>query len=1497
MASSTSTSAAAKPVAGVEVSIPGSDKLDWISLTVPSSSPPSPSPLSSHTVGSRDLAGCHIIKDDPQSYIVWRFHKSIPNALELFDVSPSKEFPSSGLRLVFKDALYPFAFLYKNEVKSGSTTTYSLVTVAVSGFAYLCDIHSPSSYSPGSTFPANDTLEISIRSNASLGEITAVTATPGCLVIGRQDGSISCYQLGKIDPNSPGFSYELRDDAVIGRILRNFVSRVRGAGAVKDIAISDVHGRKLIFSIHEDNALHVWDLLNRMRLLCLNLTPYQPQGANLSRLCVGSIDMDKDLIHIAILYHSASEQERNGITVYSFDLNTEEKMLFSHEPSSFDVPLGEGKAIDIKMSSSKLWILKQVGSISYELIDLDCDTESSSVYKLQEETVGEQLFQDSDDADLIWTSDALCSFLKDEALNFLSSIFLRRLIQPGVYQSLALRETFLDYKKFLSESQFQSLSLTGIRKEIVGIIEREGANKNLNLSVYNWRKFCSQFFQHWRENNLPYGLLLDSNSGAFGLIRKGSLSLFRPLESAEQLAFGSSESVVSHLSDTSIEPQVLVEVLACIKSISHHLGWVGHAFYQESLISSIVSSEDIISQLVKFLEAGFGPSSPASLVTIFGSDAYLAKRQSAQKNQRKFMVEILLSLHNLRSSATSWGAALVAVERYLQCLRPQKLNARNIELKSGYGLNYSVMVQVMSQVARKMFESAFNIHLFLAYLVNISGQVSLTQADVAKIKLHLFPLVEEILVQWALVLYAGATPTTRPPLEDFSSQLSSLQIGDADKFSLRKRLGYIYFTQACLLDFPSLDGGRDSLSSSILNLTDLIDLTRKFISSILWGTDSECTASIFSGLITHLTPNLVRHGQYEAAENLLGIVDTYSRNKRASQREQVSDSEWCARLHLRGFCLLMLANAELDSGLKDQKTHESIRCFFRAASGQEAPQILQNFSSETGFHHTGEGESVAVWRVHYYQWAMHLFEQYSISEGACRFALAALEQVDTIAEDEFSEPMSTVRGRLWANVFKCSLDLKRYGDAYSAIISNPDQDNKFICLRRFVIVLCEIGATKILCDGEIPFVGLVNRVEKELFSKAERADLSSKPNLYKVLYAFEAQRNNWRKAAAFMYRYSVRIKKELDLQMGEAPYSNSRISSAFQDRLHALSSAINALQLVDRAHAWFDVSPNEACARVSPLKKPRNGCAENYISDLKPEQQGTQYCVDLDALEKEIVITSAQYMLSLRDSKFKLSGSQTLSNFVDVLIHENLHEAAFNVILKFWKGSAMERELESAFVSMAQNCCPGTTRKESSRSNVRSALLLLSAEDRMDDSMEDSPVAFQFKGSGQWEALEYHLENYRKLHPRLPVVVAETLLHTDPYIELPLWLVHIFKGGRNAKSWGMTGQESDAATLFRLYINYGRYTEATNLLLEYLESYALSRPGDVINRKRMSAVWFPYTAVQQLWCDLEEMQSAGHGVEQCSQLKKLLSQSLVAHLKQIKLDSEDVLSSRPRQEM
>ena len=99
---------------------------------------------------------------------------------------------------------------------------------------------------------------------------------------------------------------------------------------------------------------------------------------------------------------------------------------------------------------------------------------------------------------------------------------------------------------------------------------------------------------------------------------------------------------------------------------------------------------------------------------------------------------------------------------------------------------------------------------------------------------------------------------------------------------------------------------------------------------------------------------------------------------------------------------------------------------------------------------------------------MQIFEQHSMSEGACQFALAALEQVDNIFDldngteaENLPETAAMIKGRLWANVFKYSLDLKHFRDAYCAIISNPDDDSKYICLRRFIIVLCELGETKV----------------------------------------------------------------------------------------------------------------------------------------------------------------------------------------------------------------------------------------------------------------------------------------------------------------------------------------------------------------------------------------------------------------------------------------------------
>ncbi|KAL5211508.1 hypothetical protein ABZP36_022355 [Zizania latifolia] len=1491
---------AARSIAGTEVPIPGSDKMRWIDLTVPSTPPPSPEGTSDPfvLVPPSAASGFHVISSgDSQSYLAWRFHEEHQNMLEVIEFCASKEFASSGLRLVFKEALCPFSFLCACEGGRRGTPVYLLYLLTVSGVAFLCHLRSPFSYTSGSILPQDDIVEFNLQTQTQSAKVTAVTAKSGCLVIGRQDGSICCYSLGKLALNSPGFSNELRDDSGIGR-LWTLVSRTKAVGPVQDIVTTTVNERELLFVIHLDGSLRIWDICSHTKLLSYNVRSNDIEGQP-SRIWVGDADDDQELIFLAVLHHGTVVPACDRVAVYGFSFGAGEKFLFSPEPSISSIPLLEGKLVDLKISMDKLWILKEVGSMLYEIVQYDPDTEKMHSYVLQEDSISDQLFQSSENAldDLVWTADSIFSSKKEQTFNFISSMFLRRLLQPGVNHCSALRETLLEYKRFLSDSDFQELTTNGLRKEILATIEQEGGSQAASCTAYHWKKFSARYLHNWCRNNRPYGLLLDTNREVFGLIRKGSFSLFRCLEGMELLIYGSSDDLCNldgvvmnllKLNNVS-ESEMPIEVLRCMGHINHLLGRSAAAIYHESLISSVISSAEIVCQILKILDTGLSPQSSSSLITLLGPDAYAERRQTAHKNQRKFSVEMLLSFHKLQSKSTSWSVVFDVIEKFMKCLNTN-ITIQEYELKRVCNMNTALLVQATSQVARTMFESAFDLFLFLSYLVSIGGQVSLSQNDVARIKLKLFPMIQDILGQWIVLHFVGISPTTPPTIEDFSYQLSSLQLGKADDLSLHRKLGCSDFTLACLLDFPKSAVG-DVLSPWFPSPTELVNLVRMFCSSIMCGNSA---GNVDSSTI-NLAAVLIRHGQYEASQSLLGILETYLDYEKASQADQDKDLVCSACLHLSGFCLLMLAHDEANIVLRESKVHEAIRCFFRAASGQEAPKALQKFSLETGFKISGECRSFSSWRLHYYEWAVQIFEQHSMSEGACQFAFAALEQVDSIIDldngseaEDIPETATMIKGRLWANVFKYNLDLKNFRGAYCAIVSNPDDDSKYVCLRRFIIVLCELGETKVLCNGEIPFTGLVEKVEQELFWKAERSDLLSRPNLYKVLYSFEAYRNNWRKAAAYMYRYFVRLTRE-----GNAGGAR-QLFHALQERLHALSAAINALQLVDPSFAWLD-SVCEADDQISPSKKPRNLLMENSAFGTDSELSRLQFCVDIEILEKEYTLTEALYMLSTVNSRFNFSDSQSIETLMDILINENLYDLAFTIVLKFWKESGMKRELERVFAAIAQQCCTNRVGNSGKNLTDNQHLLLPSSEDdAWDGNAKSIAMAHQSQGSCHWDILELYLEKYKDLHPRLPVVVAETLLYTDPEIELPLWLVQMFKttkAGNRMISWGMSGTEADPAALFRLYINYGRHAEATNLLVEYLESFASSRPVDVLHRKKMSAAWFPYTAIERLWCQLEEMQSAGHSVDQCDKLKKLLHGALMSHLQQVVVDSDDVLSS------
>ncbi|KAL6964531.1 hypothetical protein U1Q18_035583 [Sarracenia purpurea var. burkii] len=351
-------------------------------------------------------------------------------------------------------------------------------------------------------------------------------------------------------------------------------------------------------------------------------------------------------------------------------------------------------------------------------------------YSLQEAFIGDQLFQSSEHSsnDLLWLAQSIFKSVKDQIVPLMSSIFLRRLLLPGIQHSTVLRATFQDYNKHLTDSEFYSLTVDGLKKEILSLVEHEVVSENPVSVFHCWKTFCTRYFHRWCKINEPFGILIDSSTGTIGLIRKNSVSLFRCLEDIELLIYGSLEEIGDILSfglefsDNTLDREILSEVLQCVINVNQQLGKVSSAIFYESLLSGpSISAEEFLPCVLKILETGYSSSVTALHTSELGADVAWEKEVVDHKNLRKFSIEMFLLLKALSSKAITWGKVLDVIERYLKFLVPRKI-IQKFDSEVGFNINTSAVVQAMSQVAKVMFESALDILLLLSYLVNISGQ-------------------------------------------------------------------------------------------------------------------------------------------------------------------------------------------------------------------------------------------------------------------------------------------------------------------------------------------------------------------------------------------------------------------------------------------------------------------------------------------------------------------------------------------------------------------------------------------------------------------------------------------------------------------------------------------------------------------------------------------------------------------------------------------------------
>lgn len=166
--------------------------------------------------------------------------------------------------------------------------------------------------------------------------------------------------------------------------------------------------------------------------------------------------------------------------------------------------------------------------------------------------------------------------MQDQISPFVSSVFLHRLLLPGVYHRNVLRVTLQYFSKHFTDSEFDSLTVDGLRNEILSVIQHEvfilscgigesyycyfqvspilyklhdfsaffsffkvGADSPISV-LQSWKTFCTCYFNNWCKTNVACGLLIDSATQAVGVIRKNSVSMCRSLEDIELLVFGAS---------------------------------------------------------------------------------------------------------------------------------------------------------------------------------------------------------------------------------------------------------------------------------------------------------------------------------------------------------------------------------------------------------------------------------------------------------------------------------------------------------------------------------------------------------------------------------------------------------------------------------------------------------------------------------------------------------------------------------------------------------------------------------------------------------------------------------------------------------------------------------------------------------------------------------------------------------------------------------------------
>eukprot|EP01127_Copromyxa_protea_P019778 TRINITY_DN6491_c0_g1_i1.p1 TRINITY_DN6491_c0_g1~~TRINITY_DN6491_c0_g1_i1.p1 ORF type:complete len:1438 (+),score=359.36 TRINITY_DN6491_c0_g1_i1:532-4314(+) len=965
----------------------------------------------------------------------------------------------------------------------------------------------------------------------------------------------------------------------------------------------DLNGSTYILSVCEDSVLKVWSYQTVSSSVEVGISGWGTTG----------LTQVRHKLHV----FTSPSHHCPRIAVMTTDGSYSQIKVFEPtelagvvELKCINVSFMMGRIVDMKLTEKSLWAIndsaanQRYGGGPFSLCHLDLHKESDLSTTLENNSW--QFTQ------LTPLSHELSEVIHSEDISDAEEYFTDKIFASGstTFSITTIKDALSKYVE-PAVLDLRHFSVSQLKMKVIGEINRKASElviiddnyETSPLHLYNeWNHFYKLCLTHLTEDWKPLALLVHPEWQWVSVLRRDMQSVVIPMSPLERidstilLADETSESTEIFLSDTLVGKAPLERdtylLFNCLNLIGSHMPAKLVNEFEDNLnhLRTPEASAPLISSLVGRFESRSAMRN--NVRTEFWK--YFGKiKQPARA------ISAILDLLHSNSNASAGGSAI-----------------KNQDIS----IATSLVVSAASTKIERRFEIARNLLFTLFLLERLQNKTTQGELypNLLSVVPRLFSLVRALYALKALFQGNKAT-NSRSPLQAYLKSVTNELSSSA------------YFVEN-YREYAS--------SSSPIPLDGYAALfSEAFVHLLLNEATQFCPTSSLSAFLS-------------SSPNYFPLLKSYLRlleKKRASDLYLLgechirSGSASASSLHKAKAYFLQAGQAILE-GDKSFSIHQS-----------QAPHSDTPFSREENFVHFSFNV-IDVWDKA--QKPQHVIDQALLTLRRISHTQSSAEEDSRDDDDERMEEeedsdsqevgskrkrgaQSTPRRTATKNaraakvdelrhiVFKASLKVPDYYQAYAALVSITNEVKRKDCLEHLVSVAYKRRALDTLVNLPFHLPGIKDKVKAILLKNARKefSFSSGSPSFYHVLYAFNMHYTDYRGASEAMYELAARlihadcnivIKEETeDVEMEEAfgrqEGEEREVIELLKIREESLLASLNALSLSHHQYFLLDNPPTPE----SEDTKGSQQCLEESVPKV----------ISKKGLERELLLTQAHIRL------------------------------------------------------------------------------------------------------------------------------------------------------------------------------------------------------------------------------------------------------------------------------